>query len=90
MQLSGIERSFVVARELGMHARPAGEFVNIAARYECEIQVGNGSEWVNGRSVLSILSLAATQGATLTVRAEGTDAEAAVTELGALIERSSE
>ena len=85
--MNGIERSFVVARELGLHARPAGEFVTIAGRYECEIQVGNGREWVNGRSVLSILSLAATQGSTLTIRAEGADAEAAVSELGALIER---
>ncbi len=85
--MSGVERSFVVERELGLHARPASEFVSVAARYQCEIQVGNGREWVNGRSVLSILSLAASCGSTLTVRAEGDDAEAAVRELGALIER---
>ena len=85
--MSEVESSFVVLRELGMHARPAGEFVTIAGRYECEIQVGNGREWVNGRSVLSILSLAATRGSTLTLRAQGADAAAAVAALGALIER---
>jgi phosphotransferase system HPr (HPr) family protein len=85
--VSELERSFVVARELGMHARPASELVKIAGQFEADIEVGNGREWVNGRSVLSILSLAATQGTTLTVRANGGDAEAALTALGEVIER---
>ncbi len=88
--MSALERSFVVARELGLHARPAGEFVKIAGQYASDIQVGNGREWVNGRSVLSILSLAASRGTTLTVRAEGEDAEAALGALGELIERPHE
>lgn len=70
-----------------MHARPASELVKIAGQFEADIEVGNGREWVNGRSVLSILSLAATQGTTLTVRANGGDAEAALTALGEVIER---
>ena len=88
--MSGVKRSFVVARELGMHARPAGEFVKIAGQFEAEIEVGNGREWVSGRSVLSILSLAASKGTELTVRADGSDAEAALDALGELIERDHE
>ncbi len=83
-----VERGFTVRSELGLHARPAGEFVIMAGRFESEISVGNGREWVDGRSVLSLLSLAAGRGVELRVRAIGPDAEEAVTALGALIERS--
>ena len=80
------QASFRVRRELGIHARPAGQFVSIAGRFDCEIEVGRDGEWVSGNSVLSILSLAATQNTVLTVRAVGLDAEAAVAQLGQLIE----
>jgi phosphotransferase system HPr (HPr) family protein len=83
-----VERAFIVRSELGLHARPAGEFVIMAGRFESEISVGNGREWVDGRSVLSLLSLAAGRGVELRIRAIGEDAEEAVTALGALIERS--
>jgi len=81
-----IEREFVVGRELGMHARPSGEFVTLAAGFAAEIEVGCAGEWVSGRSVLSILSLAATQGTRLSVRCRGEDAQEALRTLGAVIE----
>jgi phosphocarrier protein len=82
-----VEREFVVANELGFHARPAGEFVRVASRFSSEVQVSRGGEWVSGQSVLSLLSLAAGPGARLRVRAEGPDAAEAVAVLGQLIER---
>ena len=81
-----VEREFTVRSELGLHARPAGRLASLAGRFSSEISLGRGDEWVSGSSVLSILCLAATQGTTLRVRAVGADAEAAVTELGDLIE----
>jgi len=81
-----VEKVFTVNSELGLHARPAGKFVTLAGRFESEISVGRGDEWVNGCSVLSILSLAAGPGSALRVRARGTDAEQAVRELGELLE----
>jgi phosphocarrier protein len=81
-----IEREFVVAYELGLHARPAGRFVTLAGKFRAEIQVTRGGEWVSGTSVLSLLSLAASQGTRLRIRALGEDAEAAVVALGRLIE----
>lgn len=81
-----VEGEFTVRAELGMHARPAGRFVALAGKFDAEIQVGRGGEWVNGCSVLSILSLAAAQGTALRIRANGADADQAVRELGALIE----
>ncbi len=82
------ERGFTIRSELGLHARPAGEFAVMAGRFESEISVGNGREWVDARSVLSLLSLAAGRGVELHIRATGEDAEEAVTALGALLERS--
>ncbi len=81
-----VEREFVVRSELGLHARPAGALASLAGRFESEVTLGRGDEWVSGASVLSILCLAATQGTALRVRAVGRDAEQAVMELGALIE----
>jgi len=81
------EREFVVRSELGLHARPAGLFVTLADRFDAEIRVGRGGEWVDGRSVLSLLSLAAGKGTKLCVRAVGPDAREAVAALGALLER---
>ncbi len=82
-----LEREFVVASELGLHARPAGEFANLAGRFEAEVEVSRGGEWVSGRSVLSLLSLAAAQGTRLRIRADGPEAAQALEALGALVER---
>lgn len=87
------EGAFVIAGELGLHARPAGRFAAQAGHFESEVSVSRGAEgdeWVSGRSVLSMLSLAAAQGTTLCVRAVGPDAEEAVRVLGALLEEESE
>ena len=81
-----VEMEFTVRSELGLHARPAGRLASLAGRFDSEISLGRGEEWVSGSSVLSILCLAATQGTILRVRAVGEDAEQAVMELGVLIE----
>lgn len=82
------ESEFVVAAELGLHARPASQFVALAGRFECDIRVGRGDEWVDGRSILSLLSLAAGRGTALRIRAEGADAAEAVAALGSLLEQT--
>ena len=80
------EGEFTIRSELGLHARPAGQFVSLAMRFEAEIAVGRGREWVDGRSVLSLLSLAAGTGTRLRIRAVGEDAEEAVAALGRILE----
>ena len=77
---------FVVRNELGLHARPAGQFVVLAGQFSSEITVTRGSESVDGRSVLSLLPLAAAQGTVLLFRATGADAAEAVAALGELLE----
>lgn len=85
-----IEADFVVRSELGLHARPAGRFAALAARFEAEIEVGRAEEWVDARSVLSLLSLAAGPGTVLRLRAEGADAPEAIAALGRLLEENLE
>ncbi len=80
------EGEFQVRSEHGLHARPAGQFVSLAGKFEAEVSVSNGREWVSGDSVLSLLSLAASPGTTLRIRAVGGDAAEAVRQLGRLIE----
>jgi len=81
-----VEATFVVKSELGLHARPAGRFVSLAGGFEAEIQVARGNEWVSGKSILSLLSLAAAPGTELRIRAVGPDAQAAVEALGGVLE----
>ena len=58
-----VEKEFTVRSELGLHARPAGRLASMAAsRFQSEVTLGRGDEWVSGSSVLSILCLAAVQG----------------------------
>ena len=82
-----LEACFTVGAELGLHARPAGEFVALAGSFEARIEVGSGDEWVDGRSILSLLSLGARRGTELRLRVEGADAAEAMRALGALLER---
>jgi phosphocarrier protein HPr len=83
------ERVFTVAAELGLHARPAGIFVMTAKKFAAHVEVARAEgddDWVDGRSILSLLSLAAGRGTRLRVRAEGADAADAVEALGRLLE----
>jgi phosphocarrier protein len=79
------EVEFTVRRELGLHARPASQFVALAGRFQSEVTVGRDQEWVDGRSVLSLLSLAAGNGTRLRIRAVGVDAVEAVLALGEIL-----
>ena len=68
-----IERQFIVANKMGLHARPAAMFVQAASRYVCEVRVVKDDTQVNGKSVMGLMMLAAEHGSTLTVRAWGLD-----------------
>ena len=76
------EREVVVGHRLGLHARAAARVVQLASQYHSSIALfrndhGNDVE-ADARSILSILFLAAAHGATLVVRADGTDENDAV------------
>jgi len=77
-----------IRNQLGLHARPAMAFVDAASRFECEVHVRrtDGDEVVDGKSIMQMLLLAATQGTELEIVCNGPDAEAALSALLALVE----
>jgi len=75
-----------VVNAMGVHARPASAIVNAANRFEADVELGRGEVIVNAKSIMGVLMLAAEQGATLEVAAEGVDAAEAVEEIVVLIE----
>jgi phosphocarrier protein HPr len=71
--------------KVGLHARPASQFVQTAARFASSVTVEYNSKKANAKSILQVLSLGAGGGAEISIHAEGADAEAAVAALQQLI-----
>jgi len=81
---------FTVTNKLGIHARPAAQFVKTASQYSCEIQVEKDDEQADGKSIMGLMMLAAGHGSILKITTEGSDAEDAISALGELISRNFE
>jgi phosphotransferase system HPr (HPr) family protein len=81
-------REVVVGNPQGLHARPADAFVKTALRFASRIEVVKDSERVDGKSILSILTLAAEEGTKLSIEATGDDAEEALEALAELFARN--
>jgi phosphocarrier protein len=80
-----ISRDFTISNKLGLHARPSAQLTQVASRFAAEIHVARGGRRVNAKSIMGVMMLAAGQGATVTVEAEGDDAEQALAAIGELI-----
>jgi phosphocarrier protein HPr len=81
-----IEAELEIRNADGLHMRPAMQFVDIANRFNSEINVSNGETKVDGKSIMNISMLAATCGTKLKIRAKGPDAREAITALRELVE----
>lgn len=81
----GCSGEFEIKNKLGLHARAAVLFVQMASNYESDITIAKDDIEVNGKSIMGILMLGATMGSNVRVMARGSDAERAVSELGRLI-----
>lgn len=79
------ERSVRIMNRNGVHARPAAEIVKLAARFKSDITLTRDELEVNGKSIMGVMMLAAEFGSTVTLRANGPDADAAVDQLATLI-----
>jgi phosphocarrier protein HPr len=79
------ERAVEVMNEAGIHARPAAEIVKVAAKFRSEIVIVRDDLEVNAKSIMGVMMLAAECGATIVIRAEGDDAQAAIDALANLI-----
>lgn len=86
-QLIQQSKTVIVKNPQGLHARPASLFVNLAQQFQATIEVVKEENIVDGKSILSILTLAATVGTELMIRAEGEDAQSALDALVELIDQ---
>ncbi len=71
--------------ERGLHARAAAKFTMVVEEFDAEITVSNGRESVGGRSIMGLLLLGAAKGTEITVASEGSDADAAMAAIAALV-----
>jgi len=79
-----------ILNKLGIHARPAAQFVKTANRFQSEIRVEKDGEEVDGKSIMGLMMLAAGHGSVIVVTADGEDAEAALSAIADLISRKFE
>lgn len=81
------QRSVLIQNKYGLHARPAAEFVKLANQFRSDVFVRKQDIEVNGKSIMGMMMLAAECGAEITIRADGDDAQAAVSRLIGLVEQ---
>ncbi|MBK3868311.1 HPr family phosphocarrier protein [Pseudomonas stutzeri] len=80
-------REVTIINKLGLHARAAAKFVGVASRFPCTIRVGRcPATLVDGKSIMAVMMLAASKGATLHLHTEGEQENEALAALAALIE----
>ena len=76
----------IIANKLGLHARPAMCFVDVAMPFKSAITVKRSDQTVDGKSIMQMMMLAATKGTELEIIAEGEDADEAIAVLKKLVE----
>ena len=80
------EKEIAIVNRLGLHARPAALFAQVANRFRADVWVEKDSTQVNGKSILGLMMLGASQGSKLRIRVEGQDAYEAMRKIERLIQ----
>lgn len=76
-----IEKEVIIKNETGLHARPAGRFVNKTKNYASDIRLINDNKEINAKSIMSVMALGAKKGKTIIIKASGDDEEQAINDL---------
>ena len=79
------EQTVQIQNELGLHARAATKFVQLASKHPCDVWVGKDGNEVNGKSIMGVLMLVAAKDTSITVRARGPQAREVVAALAQLV-----
>jgi phosphocarrier protein HPr len=74
-----------IVNKLGLHARAAAKLTHIASGFQSEIWLSRSGRRVNAKSIMGVMMLAAGKGSTVTVEADGADADAALAAITKLI-----
>ncbi len=80
-----IRDDVTIVNALGLHARAAARFVQLAGRFRSKVRVSRDGRQVDGKSIMGILLLAAARGAVITISADGIDEADALQSLAALV-----
>jgi phosphocarrier protein len=84
------EKTIILVNEIGLHARPASKFVNIAKQYKSSVLAGKDGIFVDAKSLCMLLSLQVQKGEMLVIKAEGDDEVIAADNLAMFLENISE
>ena len=84
------KKEFTIINKLGIHARPAAQFVKLANRFQADVFVEKDGEEVDGKSIMGLMMLAAGHGSVILVSTDGPDADTAMEAIGELIARKFE
>ena len=68
-----IKTNVTIINNLGLHARASAKFVSTALRFQSSLEIGNGKKIINGKSIMGVMTLAATQNTILDLTIEGPD-----------------
>ncbi|MEO0081302.1 MAG: HPr family phosphocarrier protein [candidate division WOR-3 bacterium] len=82
-----LRAEIVIRGPVGLHARPAADFVRTAEKFKARVRLAKDGVWVNARSILSILTLAAESGSTVILEVSGEDEKEAFRALKTMLER---
>mgnify|MGYP001596748407 CR=1 FL=1 len=82
-----VAKKLEIKNKLGLHARAAVLLVQTVTRFSAEVKISKDGQVVDGRSILGVLTLAATRGSKIHVEAKGEDAEEAVRAIEKLVEK---
>jgi phosphocarrier protein HPr len=74
-----------IVNKLGLHARASAKLTQVASSFACEVWLSRNGRRVNAKSIMGVMMLAAGKGASITIDAQGDDAEAALAALQKLI-----
>ncbi len=80
-----LDKTVTIRNKLGLHARAAVKFVNLANRFGSSVRIVKNGDEIDGKSILGILTLAATQGTAIRLVVAGKDEEAAMAALCELV-----
>ena len=80
-----MDRQIKISNQLGLHARPAMQFVDVANQFRSNIRVWKGEQCVDGKSIMHMMMLAATEGTSLKLEADGDAAQKALDALELLV-----
>ena len=82
---AAVSKTVEIANQRGLHARASAKFVKLAAAFDAQVSVSKDGSTVDARSIMGLMMLAAGIGTSITLRASGAEAAAAVDALSALV-----